>query len=100
MQSQGMFGGMISLLEDVLNLRSLRHKVIASNIANIDTPHYKAFDVMMEEAIEKPAGKEKGRMITRTQQKHLPMKHDQLGSVTPRVVTTSNTTVGGRRQLC
>jgi flagellar basal-body rod protein FlgB len=95
MESQGMFGGTISLLEDVLDLRSLRHKVIASNIANIDTPHYKAFDVMMEKAIEKAAGKEKEITITRTQPEHLPIRHTQVDSIAPKLVTSTNTTVGG-----
>ncbi|MFK5882429.1 MAG: flagellar basal body rod protein FlgB [Sulfurospirillum sp.] len=37
-----------SLLADGLNARSLRQELIASNIANIDTPNYKARDIDFE----------------------------------------------------
>lgn len=39
------------LLEAALNERAMRQDVIASNIANIDTPHYKARDVDFESAL-------------------------------------------------
>ena len=37
------------LLDQVLAFRNLRHDVIASNIANANTPGYKAFDVILRE---------------------------------------------------
>jgi flagellar basal-body rod protein FlgB len=48
----GIFGGNIPLLERALDLRAQRHHLLAANAANMDTPHYKAFDVMVEEAME------------------------------------------------
>ena len=39
------------LLEAALSARAMRQDVIASNIANIDTPHYKARDVDFESAL-------------------------------------------------
>ncbi len=34
-----------TILEDLINITSFRHRVLSSNIANIDTPHYRAKDV-------------------------------------------------------
>ena len=45
MGSDKLFGGTISILEKSMDLRSLQHKSIVSNIANKDTPNYKAFGV-------------------------------------------------------
>jgi flagellar basal-body rod protein FlgB len=53
MGSNGLFNHTISLLERSLDLRMRRHDAIASNVANIDTPNYKAFDVMVEEELQK-----------------------------------------------
>jgi len=56
------------LMAEGLNARSLRQKLIAGNIANIDTPFYKARDVAFEEALahkaEKIFKKEKGRKLS------------------------------------
>lgn len=43
----------ISLLENSLNAASLRQKVIANNIANVDTPKFKRSDVRFEEFLQK-----------------------------------------------
>lgn len=53
MNSQDLFGGTIFITERVLDLRSMKHHMITSNIANIDTPHYKAFDVIVEEELKR-----------------------------------------------
>ena len=41
----------ISVFSQALNLRTIRHQVLASNIANADTPSYKARDFSFEEAM-------------------------------------------------
>jgi flagellar basal-body rod protein FlgB len=50
---KGIFSHTISLLERSLDLRSNKHDAIVSNVANIDTPNYRAFDVMVEEELKK-----------------------------------------------
>ncbi len=40
-----LFGGTMPILEKSLNLSELRHKLISSNIANEETPGYKAMDI-------------------------------------------------------
>ncbi|RUL55812.1 MULTISPECIES: flagellar basal body rod protein FlgB [Lysinibacillus] len=46
-----LFGGTISSLENGLNYASLKNKTIAQNIANVDTPNYKAKDVSFEKML-------------------------------------------------
>ncbi len=48
MESQGIYKGTLQLLERAMDLRSTKHNVVMSNIANMDTPNYKAFDVIIE----------------------------------------------------
>ncbi len=40
-----------TLLKDALNYRSMRQDMIASNIANADTPNYKPRDISFEQAL-------------------------------------------------
>ena len=42
----------IDLLEKVLDIRAARHSIIASNIANYDTPNYKAADLNFEKTLQ------------------------------------------------
>jgi flagellar basal-body rod protein FlgB len=56
MESQGLFDQTFSVLEKSMNLRSQKHNLLVSNIANVDTPNYKAFDILVEEEMGKTAG--------------------------------------------
>lgn len=47
-----LFGGTISSLENGLSYATLNHKTIANNIANVDTPNYKAKDVNFKNMLE------------------------------------------------
>lgn len=42
----------ISVFSQAMNLRTQRHQVLASNIANADTPNYKARDFNFEAAMQ------------------------------------------------
>ncbi|MBS1159901.1 MAG: Flagellar basal-body rod protein FlgB [Proteobacteria bacterium] len=42
----------VSVLSQAMNLRTMRHQVLASNIANADTPHYKARDFSFTAAMQ------------------------------------------------
>ncbi len=43
--------GLLPLLERALQLSSLRQQLLANNVANVDTPGYKRFDVSLSEAL-------------------------------------------------
>ncbi|MFJ5791336.1 flagellar basal body rod protein FlgB [Lysinibacillus sp. NPDC097162] len=47
-----LFGGTISSLENGLSYATLNHKTIANNIANVDTPNYKAKNVSFKDMLE------------------------------------------------
>ncbi|MCK4469567.1 MAG: flagellar basal body rod protein FlgB, partial [Desulfobacterales bacterium] len=47
-----LFGKTIEMLSAILDFRSERHKVIASNIANIDTPNYRPKDIVFKEELK------------------------------------------------
>ena len=86
MDSQGIFSGTISTVEKVLDLRSLKHNLIVSNIANVDTPRYKGFDMIIEEEIEKTTGTNNTVNLTRTQDGHLPGRKISVGNVESKFV--------------
>ena len=46
MPTNGLFRETISRLERSLNIRSLQHRVLSSNIANMDTPNYKPWNLL------------------------------------------------------
>ncbi|MEK6531327.1 MAG: flagellar basal body rod protein FlgB [Deltaproteobacteria bacterium] len=49
----GLFDRTVTVLQNTLDLRALRHKLIASNIANQETPGYKATDINFEREIKR-----------------------------------------------
>jgi len=71
MGSQEMFNGTISILEKSLDMRSMKHNLLVSNIANKDTPNYKAFDLAVEEEMQKLTGTNKTVSLRKTQAGHL-----------------------------
>ena len=81
MPTDGIFNKTFSLLERSLNLRSLNQRVLASNIANMDTPHYKAFELAVAEEMKRYA--EGGAKIPfeRTHANHLPGRTDPSNQV-------------------
>ncbi len=74
MPSTHLFSETIAILEKSLNLRSKRHQVLSSNIANIDTPNYKAFDLVIEDELKKPPGHASSIKLVRTHESHLPLQ--------------------------
>jgi len=81
MPSQSLFSGSIATLQKTLNIGSLRHKVLTANIANIDTPNYKAFEVVMEDELKKNGRPSHPIQLTRTRPEHLPGRHQSATNV-------------------
>jgi flagellar basal-body rod protein FlgB len=71
MTSEGLFKGAFPILEKALDLRSMRHHLIVSNIANKDTPNFKAFDLMVEEELAKSTNTGDAAQLKRTDDAHL-----------------------------
>jgi flagellar basal-body rod protein FlgB len=73
-QPIGLFDGTLATLQRTLDLRTAQHQALSSNVANADTPNYRAFEVAVEEELRKhrPAGTRPVE-LARTQEKHLPV---------------------------
>ncbi len=77
----GIFSKTISVLEKSLDLRSMKHNIIVSNIANMDTPNYKAFDLIIEDEIGKQARKSNNIDCKKTSPGHLAGKKTRMDDV-------------------
>ena len=68
------FSNTIAVLEQALNYSSLKQKVIANNIANVDTPNYKAKDVSFKKLLESSLSNQLAAY--RTDQRHFPFRNE------------------------
>lgn len=64
-----MFGGTIQTLQQSMDYASLKNKTISNNIANVDTPNYKAKDVQFKNVLSQEMGSFDAK---RTNSKHIP----------------------------
>jgi len=87
----GIFDRDITLLERSLEFRAKRNNLLASNIANIETPGFKAKDMVFDEALGKALrAQEPGPMQT-TNPRHLDGRNaTQLELVQPKVIQSAN----------
>ncbi len=70
MEPMGLFNQTFSVLEKSLNLRSEKHSLLVSNISNMDTPNFKAFDVMVKKEMQKADQKDGKLNLFQTQPMH------------------------------
>ena len=66
-----LFGKTIDMLSAILDFRSERNKVIASNIANIDTPGYKTKDLIFKKQLEDIVSNGREIPMSKTDKNHL-----------------------------
>jgi flagellar basal-body rod protein FlgB len=71
-QPIGLFDGTLAFLQRTLDLRSAQHQAISANIANADTPQYRAFEVAVEEELRKQRLLPGRIELAQTQSRHLP----------------------------
>jgi len=71
------FTGMIEFHSQALALRAERQKVLASNIANADTPGFQARDFDFQAALKAAVGPQSGQpaSVVSTRPGHLPIAH-------------------------
>jgi len=79
--TDGIFDRTFSLLEKSLDLRSLNQRVLASNIANMDTPNYKAVEIEIAEEMNRKNESNSGLSMVRTHVNHLPVNHQAMDRV-------------------
>ena len=95
MDSQGIFSHTISTLEKVLDARSLKHNLIVSNIANVDTPNYKAFDLIIDEEMGKTRGINNATSLKTTHSGHLPGTKSHNATLKSRITATPPLSIRG-----
>ena len=80
-----MIGGINSdefkFMQDALNLRAYRQQILASNIANADTPNYKARDIDFAKELQRAQGVQAGRLgMAATSANHLQASGSMLNA--------------------
>ncbi len=91
-------GAAFQRLESAIDAASMRQKVLANNIANVDTPYFKRSDVAFEEILSQVIGKQttgvfEGKM---TNPRHIPI-NTSYPSPSPQVVTEESTAINNNR---
>lgn len=76
---KGLFEQHFGVVEKVMDLRLQRQNVVMSNIANVNTPRYKARKLEFEEDLQKAMQLDQKGKMTRTDAKHLPTEFDVNG---------------------
>jgi flagellar basal-body rod protein FlgB len=72
MESYDIFGKTIASLQRALDVRTRKHDLTISNIANADTPNFKAFEMVVEEELTKAASLQQPKELRVTDRLHLP----------------------------
>ncbi|MCS6838208.1 MAG: flagellar basal body rod protein FlgB [Bdellovibrionaceae bacterium] len=60
-------------LEVATQYRDLKHKIVSSNIANSETPNYKAKKIDFEQALKRQLDLEKIRQLSASHPNHIPV---------------------------
>jgi flagellar basal-body rod protein FlgB len=76
--------------ESFLDGLAMKNKVIANNIANVDTPHYKVKSVVFGDELRRILDQE-ALAMKRTHPKHLPNENIKTPAVPFQVIESSNT---------
>ncbi|MBI2890492.1 MAG: flagellar basal body rod protein FlgB [Nitrospirae bacterium] len=71
------------LLEKVLDFRTLRQNVISANIANAETPNYKAVRVEFDSQLREAIRKDDGLRLRKTNGRHFTATPPSLEDVQP-----------------
>ena len=89
---KSIFNSTINLLENTLDLRASRHRLLQSNIANQETPGYRAKDINFEQELKRvgaSTGSDTGTgMNGRTNSAHIPVITER--GMAPRVIERSS----------
>ncbi|MFO7787557.1 MAG: flagellar basal body rod protein FlgB [Halospina sp.] len=65
------FDNALGIHDDAMRLRSQRSEVLANNLANADTPGYKARDIDFQAALKEAQGQQEGMAMTAADSGHM-----------------------------
>ena len=74
-----LFDNTTNLLTKVMALRARKAEVISSNIANIDTPGYKARQITFMDQLQEALGEADTLPLVKTDTRHLPLSRTMSG---------------------
>ncbi|KIL35282.1 flagellar basal-body rod protein FlgB [Cohnella kolymensis] len=85
-------------LEGALQAASMRQRVLADNVANVDTPHFKRSDVAFEEMLSQAIGNDGSPMLAGrvTDPRHIPI-NGSYPVPSAQVVTDESTSININR---
>jgi len=81
--------------ERALGLRGYRQQLLASNIANADTPNYKAVDIDFAKTLKAAQSAQMNFELAKTSPMHLDGKNAAVGGVKPMYRTTVQPSIDG-----
>jgi flagellar basal-body rod protein FlgB len=97
MPVQSLFGTTIQLLGKTLDLRTKRHELIASNLANVETPNYTPTDLSFDKELQ-DALNQKRIVNAEPNPQHIPLKgqsgYQGLQRVTGDVIEVPSSNLG------
>jgi flagellar basal-body rod protein FlgB len=76
---KGLFEGHFGVVEKVLDMRLQRQNVVMANIANVNTPKYKARKLVFEQDLQAAMQLDAKGKMARTNEHHLPSEFDING---------------------
>lgn len=89
------FEGYTGLYESALNLRAKRSEVIAGNLANADTPNYKARDFDFHTALQSSMDTTRSKDINLTNSRHFALDSQHMGGVEMNYRTPTQPSIDG-----
>lgn len=93
-----MTGGLserLKVMQRALDVRTFRHQVLASNVANADTPHFKARDIDFKAALQGALEGRQGLNLRTTSARHLPGVGDGFAGASLLYRTETQSAVDG-----
>lgn len=84
------------LLESTMDSSALRQRVLANNIANVETPNFKRSDVDFSQVLQKELNQTFSIEAKRTDARHIPFSGLATGT-DPRVVTDENSVMNNNK---
>ncbi|AYF45573.1 MULTISPECIES: flagellar basal body rod protein FlgB [Halobacteriovorax] len=80
----------LKALASSLNLRQIRHEILTSNIANADTPGYKAKRVDFEEALQRALDVDGNLEMLTSDEKHFDVGNGGFDNLQPEIYEDPN----------
>lgn len=77
------FDSALGIHADALRVRSQRAELLATNLANADTPNFKAQDIDFKAALSNAISKEPSAQVNMTHKNHMAMNANGNGLITP-----------------